>query len=210
MLLNRDSRRKHTMAILYRVTNKLNTKKYYGITSGTLSKRKKTHLHSAKRGSSGVFHTAIRKYGKDNFVWETIREFPSIEEAGKAETEIIIEENTVCPNGYNMTSETRFNPLGLKRSEETKQKLSDANRGKTKSEETRKSISDSLKGHVPWNKGKTGVQTAWNKGISHSEKTKSKIGNSNKGKTPWNKGIPRSDETKEKIRLTKSKSKFKE
>jgi len=52
-----------------------------------------------------------------------------------------------------------------------------------------------------WNKGKKGLQTAWNKGIPHSEETKQKLRKSHtgkklsnltiqkmKGRIPWNKG----------------------
>jgi len=38
------------------------------------------------------------------------------------------------------------------------------------------------------------------KGKHHSEESKAKIGKSNSNKIPWNKGIPRSEETKQKIR----------
>jgi len=41
--------------------------------------------------------------------------------------------------------------------------------------------------HVPWNKGKKGIQSAWNKG------TKGLMA------IPWNKGVPMSEETKKKI-----------
>lgn len=40
-----------------------------------------------------------------------------------------------------------------------------------------------------WNKGKKGLQTAWNKGISPSLETIEKIKNSLKGRKAWNKGI---------------------
>lgn len=59
-------------------------------------------------------------------------------------------------------------------SEETKKKLSDSNKGKKRSNLTKENISKSKKGSIPWNKGSTGVQTAWNKG--------------KKGSIPWNKG----------------------
>lgn len=45
------------------------------------------------------------------------------------------------------------------------------------------------KGQTPWNKGKKGLQKAWNKGIRQSEETKKKISKSKLGSTPWNKGI---------------------
>lgn len=37
------------------------------------------------------------------------------------------------------------------------------------SEETRRKLSESHKGIVPWNKGKKGLQVAWNKGINQKE-----------------------------------------
>lgn len=78
-----------------------------------------------------------------------------------------------------------------------------------------------------WNKGKKGVQKAWNKGIPMSEEAKKKRSETwkkkypngrptwnkglkfpgktssstwTKGNIPWNKGLPTSEETKEKIR----------
>lgn len=60
----------------------------------------------------------------------------------------------------------------------------------------------SLKGNIPWNKGKTGVQTAWNKGLDKekqpmfgrkrcplSDEHKLKMSIKLKGRIPWNKGL---------------------
>jgi hypothetical protein len=62
---------------------------------------------------------------------------------------------------------------GYQHSEETKQKISDGNKGKSViiSEETKKKISNSLKGRPNANKGKP----AFNQGIPHSDATKQKI-----------------------------------
>lgn len=72
---------------------------------------------------------------------------------------------------------------GAIRSEETRRKLSEFNKGKNNpnygkskilDEKTKHKISNSLKGHIPWNKGK--------KIKPHSEETKRKISESLKGK----------------------------
>jgi len=49
-----------------------------------------------------------------------------------------------------------------------------AKKGTKLSEETRRKLSESHKGQISWNKGKKGLQIAWNKG--------------RKGQVPWNKG----------------------
>lgn len=84
---------------------------------------------------------------------------------------------------------------GIPHSEETKEKLSRANKGKKLSEETKKKISESLKGHFSWNKGK--------KLGPHSEETKRKISELHKGRPGYFKGKHHSEETKNKIRETR-------
>ncbi len=81
---------------------------------------------------------------------------------------------------------------GKPRSEETKAKISKVHKGKIVSKETRGKLSEANKGHVPWNKGKKGVQRC-------SEETKKKIGAANKGNVAWNKGKSPSLETRLKI-----------
>lgn len=48
-------------------------------------------------------------------------------------------------------------------SEETKEKISVANKGKVRSEEYKKQSSENRKGSIPWNKNKKGLQQACNK-----------------------------------------------
>lgn len=198
------------MAIVYCVTNKLSGKKYVGITKQTLSNRKKGHRHVAKKMKKHPFYDAWRSYGEENFVWEVLEECTSIEEAARLEVKFIQEMNTISPHGYNLLLGGVLPPnmKGVPKSEEHRRKISEANKGKKVSDEKKKRISETLKGNTPWNKGIVGAQEAWNKNIPHTQETKNKISNANKGKTPWNKGVPRSQETKDKIRLTKSKSKI--
>jgi hypothetical protein len=59
-----------------------------------------------------------------------------------------------------------------------------------------RSFSQAHKGRTPWNKGLTGVQEAWNKGTSGL------YSSPNKGKPSKMRGVPRSEKTKEKIKLS--------
>jgi len=93
-------------------------------------------------------------------------------------------------NKGRIMTEAQREKMRIPKSEEHKRKLRETSKGNknsvgvVRSEETRKKISESLMGHVPWNKGKTGV---------YSEETKKRISESLKGNVPWNKGLTKSD-----------------
>ena len=55
-------------------------------------------------------------------------------------------------------------------SNETRKKISDAHIGKKLSNEHKEKLSNAHKGKTPWNKGKRGVQVAWNKGLTKVSK----------------------------------------
>lgn len=55
-------------------------------------------------------------------------------------------------------------------SNETRKKISDAHIGKKLSNEHKEKLSNAHKGKTPWNKGKRGVQVAWNKGLTKASK----------------------------------------
>jgi len=91
---------------------------------------------------------------------------------------------------------------GMKHSEESKRKNSEANKlatsgekngmyGKHHSEETRKKIGDNQRGWKHTDEAKAAIAEATKRlhtGKKRSEETKRKIAESRKGKTPWNKG----------------------
>jgi len=57
---------------IYKVTNKVNGNVYVGFTNSTPHTRFIGHLSEAKLNTNYKFHNAINKYGKDNFVIESL------------------------------------------------------------------------------------------------------------------------------------------
>ncbi len=95
------------MYYIYKATNKVNGKIYIGQTVD-FERRKREHL-SAKNGvhyNCGIFHKAIKKYGKENFEWEIIDKCQTLESATELESMYIIKYNSCISfknsNGYNI------------------------------------------------------------------------------------------------------------
>lgn len=94
------------MYYIYKATNKINGKIYIGQTVD-FKRRKAEHL-SSKKGvhAKCVFHKAIQKYGKENFIWEIIDKCNTPEEAEYLENKYIVEYNSCVSfensNGYNI------------------------------------------------------------------------------------------------------------
>lgn len=55
--------------IIYKVTNIINNKIYIGQTIHSLNIRKSQHERSHEYGYKTAFSNAIKKYGKENFIW---------------------------------------------------------------------------------------------------------------------------------------------
>lgn len=93
------------MGVVYMVTCKVNGKRYIGKTSNTLQRRKQGHLNpSVLNRDGGVFHRALHKYGKDAFMWEAVFEHDDEDVLYDKEHELILEYNTMKPNGYNLNT----------------------------------------------------------------------------------------------------------
>jgi len=161
------------MRFIYLAKNLLNGKCYVGQTKN-FEERVKGHLREADVGRGYAFHSAIRKYGKENFVFEIIDECN--DDVANERERIWIERFDSFKRGYNLTSggdcfefseetiqkikdansnvtdETRYARgsafRGKHLSEEHKQKLHEANKGKIPPcyEETRRKRSESMKG----------------------------------------------------------------
>ena len=124
--------------IVYCHTNKINDKKYIGITSQTVSERWGRHGEKYK---SQKFGRAIEKYGWENFTHEVLFTGLSASEAKEIEKELIKKYNTFGKNGYN-TTKGGDGVLGFRFSEKSRKKMSESAKGRTddrsKSEEYKK------------------------------------------------------------------------
>jgi len=106
--------------VIYKATNKINGNIYIGQTIQNLSTRISGHISSAIVGNSDLhFHRAIRKYGKDNFVWDVIDEADTKEELNMMERYWIKYYNSYKGRGYNSAPGGDGN-AGIKYNEEWK------------------------------------------------------------------------------------------
>lgn len=122
--------------------------------------------------SNKHFTNAIKAYGWDNFEHEILYDKLTKEEAEQKEIELISYYNSTNQNnGYNI--ENGGSSIG-KHSEETKIKISNANKGKKISDEQRRIMSEQRKGMKlteEWIRNRTIAQT----GLKRSKETKQKI-----------------------------------
>lgn len=137
--------RKSRPALLYLVVNKVNGKRYVGITTRINVMRRVTEhfCHAKSEQNGGHFYRAIRKYGRDSFSVDVIAYFFDIEDAKKAEIQYIAENKPE----YNSTlgGDGR---LGGTMSEQAKDKLRKIHTGnkyrlgKPHSEDVKKKLSE--------------------------------------------------------------------
>ena len=156
------------MYTVYQHKNKINGKVYIGITSQKPEQRCGSQGCNYK--SSPHFYSAIQKYGWDNFEHNILFTDLTKEQACLKEQELIKEYNSMNREfGYNSTSggdiftmneETKQkisqamignqNGLGHPCSEEKKEKISNAQKGRKFTEEHKQKLSEAAKNrHVP-------------------------------------------------------------
>jgi hypothetical protein len=118
---------------VYKITNLINDKKYYGITKQNPTKR---WANGNGYRYNFHFYNSIKKYGWDNFKKEVIEENLTAIEAKLLESFYIINNNTTDPNfGYNKAifdtstgvTTNRFRTI----SNETKKNISASRTGTT-------------------------------------------------------------------------------
>lgn len=94
---------------IYKITNLKSGKLYIGKTTQSLkpTARWNRHTSDALRGKGSSLHSAIRKYGVENFSYEIIDGANSESELSYLELHYIHKFNTLAPNGYNLKLESK-------------------------------------------------------------------------------------------------------
>lgn len=160
------------MYCIYKITNIVNGKTYIG-------QHKYKKLDDDYMGSGMLIQRALKKYGIESFKKDILvfgivkKDFIDL-----LEREYIKFYRSIGRAEYNI-ADGGEGWSGGHHSEETKKKLSEAQKGRHRffSEEAKRKMSEAKKGITPWNKGKTGYNRK-----PHSDETKKKIADANKGK----------------------------
>lgn len=145
------------MAVIYRITNMANGKYYIG-SAESFARREWQHKYDLRRGKhkNPKLQAAWNKYGEDMFVFEIIEEVQEDRNAFDIENTYLMK----CvgqPDCYNINTDAVGMRTGIPHTEETKAKISRAQKGKRAgadhyrygkvlSEEIRKKIGDSQRG----------------------------------------------------------------
>lgn len=127
--------------LVYKITNSVNNKVYIGITTKSLDYRWRGHLIQLRQNNQRTLYRAIQKYGQENFSIEEIDRATTEKDLGLLEQKYILQYNSFGSGGYNMCA-GGVGPLGMKHSEEIRNRIKAAVKNKPPcSEETRKKIS---------------------------------------------------------------------
>lgn len=134
------------MGYIYKITNLINKKAYIGETIQDVNLRWKAHKNLAKLDKGcPALKEALNKYGVENFKFEVLI-ICFDEDRLIYEKEYIKKYNTIAPNGYNISEggvERGF--TGLKHTDETKKKISNASKAQFANLEKRKEMSERMK-----------------------------------------------------------------
>lgn len=171
------------MGVIYLRTNKINGKKYVGqVTTKNFKKRQNRWNSLSEKYAGKVIDAARAKYGIEAFDFEILKECED-EELNQWEMYYIKELNTKVPNGYNMTDGGDGKTgCSCHHTEETKKKISKANKGHIVTEEARKKISETHKGKHLSEEHKKKLSELFKNKI-FSEETKRKISEAKKNVT---------------------------
>ena len=170
--------------IVYETTNLINGKYYIGVHK----KNKRKYL-----GSGDVLKVAVKKYGKENFIVEILKNFDNKLDAYDYEKEIISNYMMKSSNCYNICEGGYCGPsmcgkdnpfYGRKHTKETINKIKKANTGKQLGKDNpfygRKHTKEANQKNREAHLGKS---------VHHTEETKKKISEGHKGENAYNSKI---------------------
>lgn len=136
------------MGIIYMITSPSN-KRYIGQTVQTLEQRWKQHVDASRRTYKDhcrVLNRAIRKYGDRHFKVEILEELECEQDIlDKKEIEYIEKYNTIVPNGMNI----KYGGSNGLHHADTKERISQALKGRTVSYETKLKLSNTTNPELP-------------------------------------------------------------
>jgi group I intron endonuclease len=185
---------------IYKITNKLNNKPYFGQTRQSPNRRWSQHKQAAKNGGKMILYNAIRLHGVENFTFEVIYECETLEELNAKEIEYISINNSLTPNGYNAGK----GGDNYEKTPETCAKLSASNKGRIISEEWRKNLSIASKGRKITEETRIKMQKA-QKGRIITEETKQKLRQINLGKKQTSETIAKKSEARKGVPWSEKK-----
>lgn len=167
---------------VYCHTNKINGKKYVGITS----KKPEARWQNGTGYKTQMFGKAIEKYGWEEFAHEILFTGLTEKEAKEKEIELIKKWNTNSPEcGYNLTV-GGDGTVGYFHSDASKRKMSEAHCGLLQSEETREKHRQALSGIKRSEETKAKMsEYAKNRSEEHKEKLSKALTGVSRGK--WKK-----------------------
>ena len=135
--------------IVYKITNIINDKLYFGVTQQELKIRWQQHKCNSNKKSYYLYN-AIRKYGFENFQIEIVFEAENKKEMLQKEIEFIsLYKTNEKIFGYNNSTGGESSRKGCKVSQETKNKISEYQKNRKRkphSKETKTAMSLSAKG----------------------------------------------------------------
>jgi group I intron endonuclease len=164
--------------IIYKITNRINEKVYYGQTRQPPQRRWSQHKGAAKKGTNKmILYNAMRLHGIDNFTFEAVCSCETLEELNAKEEEYIAANKTLAPNGYNAGK----GGDNYEKTPETCKKISESNTGRIITEEWRSNMSKAAKGRKITEKTRAKMRDA-QKGRSITEEAREKLRQANLGK----------------------------
>ena len=173
---------------IYIVTNQVNSKVYVG---QTIDFYQRVNSHKRANNSAPYLHNAIKKHGIDKFDFIILENNIPTKYLDVREMFWIEQIDCVAPKGYNLTQGGE----GGIPSDETRQKMSKSQKGRTFSDEHKRKISKSQKGRTFSDEHKHKISES-KKGRTFSDESKRKMSESKKGKKHTNESKRKMSESK--------------